>query len=65
MILSELIFKVRTNSGAITLVPYLDDSKHELIEEIDVPEDEDPEEYCQLLLEEVDLGSMCETRTRY
>lgn len=60
-----VIFKVFNSEGQITLTPYFDESKHEFIEEVEVPEDEDPEEYCQLLLEEVDLGSMCERRTRY
>lgn len=39
--------------------------KYEVIEEIDVPEDEDPEDYLLQLRTEVDLGEMCERSTRY
>lgn len=60
-----VIYKVVNEKGMMTLVPYLDELKHELIEEIECPDEDDPEEACQLLLEEVFLGNMCESRTRY
>ena len=48
----------------VTLVKYMS-SQYELIEEIEVPEDEDIDEFLQNELESVDLGDMCERRTRY
>lgn len=48
----------------VTLVKYMT-SRYELIEEIEVPEDEDIDEFLQNELESVDLGDMCERHTRY
>lgn len=48
----------------ITLVKYLTD-RYELIEEIEVPDGEDIDDFLQNELESVDLGDMCERRTRY
>lgn len=59
------IYKVRDlNRDQITLVKYLTD-RYELIEEIEVPDGEDIDDFLQNELESVDLGDMCERRTRY
>lgn len=63
--MSEVVYKVRLDNGTVTVSHYFSKSKHELIEEMEVPEGEDPEEYAQLLREEVFLGDMCESKTRY
>lgn len=43
----------------------VNDNRHELIEEIEVPQDEDPYEYMIQLRQEVDLGEMCERSRNY
>lgn len=59
------IYKVRDlKRDQITLVKYLTD-RYELIEEIEVPDGEDIDDFLQNELESVDLGDMCERRTRY
>ena len=58
-------YKVRDlKRDQITLVKYLTD-RYELIEEIEVPDGEDIDDFLQNELESVDLGDMCERRTRY
>lgn len=60
------IYKVLDiNAGVITLVLELDEHNHEVIEELEVPEGEDPYDYLTLMLDEVHLGTMCEQRRRY
>lgn len=63
--MSEVVYKVRLDNGNITVSHYFSKKLHEFIEEIEVPDGEDPEEYAQLLREEVFLGDMCESKTRY
>ena len=63
--MSDVVYKVRLDNDTITVSHYFSKTKHELIEEVEVPEGEDPEEYAHLLKEEVFLGDMCESRTRY
>lgn len=63
--MSEVVYKVRLDNGTVTVSHYFSKSKHEFIEELPVPEGEDAEEYAQLLREEVFLGDMCESKTRY
>lgn len=59
------IYKVHDlKRDQITLVKYLTD-RYELIEEIEVPDGEDIDDFLQNELESVDLGDMCERRTRY
>lgn len=61
----QIIYKVLDlKNDRVTLVKYLS-KRYELIEEIEVPEDEDIDEFLQNELESVDLGDMCERRTRY
>lgn len=63
--MSDVIYKVRLDNGKITVSHYFDKKRHEIIEELEVPDGEDPEDYAQLLREEVFLGDMCESKTRY
>ena len=63
--MSDVVYKVRLDNDTITISHYFNKKKHELIEELDVPDGEDPEDYAQLLREEVFLGDMCESKTRY
>ncbi len=59
------IYKVRDlKRDQVTLVKYLT-YRYELIEEIEVPDGEDIDDFLQNELESVDLGDMCERRTRY
>lgn len=59
----DVVYKVRFSNGDIGLVKYL--AKHELIEEIEVPEDEDIDDFLYTQKNEVYLGDMCERRTRF
>lgn len=61
-----LIYKVLNyKRNKIQLVEVLDETKHELIEELEVPYQYEPDEYIELLENEVDLGEMCEHHSRY
>lgn len=61
----DVIYKVLDlKRQEVTLVKYLS-SRYELIEEVEVPEGEDIDEFLQCQKEEVFLGDMCESRTRY
>lgn len=63
--MSQFVYKVLDlKRDQVTLVKYLS-KRYELIEEIEVPEGEDIDEFLQNELESVDLGDMCERRTRY
>lgn len=60
-----VIYKMQnTRTGEIFLSLYKS-KKHDFIEEIEVPDGEEPEDYLEELRLEVDLGEMCETRTKY
>lgn len=61
--MSEIVYKVRFSNGDIGLVKYL--GKHELIEEVEVPEDEDVDDFLYVQRNEVYLGSFCERKTRF
>ena len=61
-----LIYKVLNyRRDRIELVDEVDDTKHDLIEEIEVPYGYETDEYIELLQNEVDLGDFCESSTRY
>jgi hypothetical protein len=63
---TSVIYKMYNPSkDSYFLSAYCNEKKYELIEEIEVPDGEDPEEYAQQLMSEVDLGDMCEQRTKY
>ena len=49
----------------MTVVSRVNPKRHEVIEEIEVPENEDAEEYAEVLRNEAYLGEQTETRTRY
>lgn len=56
------LYNPRTEEFSLSTMP----SKHlEIVEEFEVPDGEDAEEYLEQLLLEVDLGDMCERRTKY
>ena len=61
----NVVYKVLDlKRNSITLVKHLTD-RYELIEELEVPDGEDVDDFLQNELESVDLGDMCERRTRY
>lgn len=61
--MSDVVYKVRFSNGDIGLVKYL--GKHEFIEEIEVPEGEDVDDFLYVQRNEVYLGSFCERKTRF
>lgn len=61
--MSEVVYKVRFSNGDIGLVKYL--GNHELIEEVEVPEGEDVDDFLYVQRNEVYLGSFCERKTRF
>lgn len=52
----------RTEEIYLSLYP---NKNHEVIEELEVPEGEEPADYLLELKTEVYLGDRCESRTRY
>ena len=56
------MYNPKTEEVYLSLYP---NKKHEVVEELEVPEDEEPEDYLEQLKTEVYLGDMCESRTRY
>lgn len=52
----------RTEEIYLSLYP---NKNHEIVEELDVPDDQEPEDYLLELKTEVYLGSQCERKTRY
>ena len=61
--MTDYVYKVRFKNGDIGLVKYL--GKHELIEEVEVPEGEDVDDFLYVQRNEVYLGDMCERKTRF
>lgn len=63
--MSSVIYKMYNPRTEEIFLSLYASKKYEVIEEIEVPEDEDPEDYLLQLRTEVDLGDMCERATRY
>lgn len=60
-----MIYKLYNPKTDSIFLSLYNNKKYELIEELEVPEDEEPSDYLELLLTEVDLGSMCEQKTKF
>ena len=61
----EVIYKMYNPKTEEIFLSLYASKKYEVIEEIEVPEDEEAEDYLLQLRTEVDLGEMCEQSTRY
>lgn len=60
-----MIYKLYNPKTDSIFLSLYNNKKYELIEELEVPEDEEPSDYLLQLRTEVDLGSQCERKTRY
>jgi hypothetical protein len=61
----KVIYKMYNPRTEEIFLSLYNSKKYEVIEELEVPEDEEPEDYLLQLRTEVDLGEMCERSTRY